>query len=114
MAAYLPYLGLTVAVELALAALLCRRSHRGRDRMRLAAAVVLLNCFTHPLAFLFASESLGFGPREFWILEAAVFGAEALGYRWITAMSWGRAVGLSLSCNGATVLVSYLLAFTSP
>ena len=109
MVAYLPWLGLTVAIELALALLICRRSHRGRELLRLIAAVVLLNGFTHPFAFLIAEQSaLGSGWR-FWGLESAVFAVEAVGYRTVMAMAWGRAVGVSLVCNGVTAGLSHFV-----
>jgi hypothetical protein len=91
---------LTVALELPLAAGL---APAGRRR-RVAGDALLLNLLTHPLAW---GAVLGLG----WPLlpvEVGVTAAEAVGYRAVSGLGWGRAGLISLLCNGLTTLVGVL------
>lgn len=94
-------LGLTIAIEAPLAALLARGNPRGRT-LRDA---LFLNLFTHPLAWMLAARGAGF-----WPVEAGVAATEALAWRWAGGLPWGRAGAVSLACNGATAALSLLLS----
>lgn len=91
----------TVALELPLAAAL---APPGRGR-RVGGDALLLNLFTHPLAW---GAVLGLG----WPLlpvEVAVTAAEAVGYRAVSGLPWSRAALTSVVCNGLTTLVGVAL-----
>jgi hypothetical protein len=97
---YLAALALTVAVEAPLALL----GTRGKPRGGMLRDAVFLNLFTHPLAWTLALRG-----APFWPLEAGVAAVEALSWRVVSGLPWGRAGALSLLCNGATAGLSLLL-----
>ena len=92
-------LGLTVAVETALALVL-----GGAARRRLLVDTPLLNLFTHPVATL-AHQRLGV---PFLAVEVAVVCVEAVGYALVTRLPWRRAVALSAVLNAVTASLSFL------
>ncbi len=92
---------LTVALELPLASALAPVG----QRRRVALDGLLLNLFTHPLAW---GAVVGLG----WPLlpvEVGVTAAEAVGYRAVSGLGWGRASLVSVLCNGLTTLVGVAL-----
>lgn len=98
----MPYwitLALTIGVELAVALSLTKRD----DRKVVAAACLLVNFLTHPLATFVAQKSAF--PLE--VIELAVIAVECLGYRWALGGSWKRAAWLAIACNGVTWALSY-------
>ncbi len=91
----------TVALELPLAAALAPAARR----RRVVVDALLLNLLTHPLAW---GAVLGLG----WPLlpvEVGVTAVEAVGYRAVSGVGWGRAVLISTLCNGLTTLVGLAL-----
>jgi hypothetical protein len=91
---------LTLLVEVPLAALLAAT----RPRRRAAVDAALLNLVTHPLAY--AAVRRGLAP--FAAVELLVAGAESVGYRIVTRLSWPRALAVSLVCNLASGALSWL------
>ena len=92
---------LTVALELPLAAALAPPGLR----RKVALDGLFLNLLTHPLAW---GAVLGLG----WPLlavEVGVTAAEAVGYRAVSGLGWGRAGLVSLLCNGLTTLAGLAL-----
>jgi hypothetical protein len=72
-------------------------------RRQLVPAGLALNLTTHPLACLALLRG-----ADFWGVELVVLLAEVLGYRALTDSSWRGALGVALSCNGATLALSLL------
>lgn len=105
MTAYLPLLALTLCVEVPLLLWLLADDPAGRRRM--LADGPLLNLVSHPLAYLAVTS----GMLTFAWTEAAVVVFEALGFRLVTRLAWGRALRLSAAANGATILLSVLAAW---
>ena len=91
---------LTIASEVAVVALV----QRPKEPWRWVAGVVLVNCFTHPLAIYF----LLVGNANLVLVEMAVFVVEALFYRLMFGISWRRAALLSLLANAASLLLGVL------
>lgn len=87
-------LALTLAFELPIAAGLAP----GGERRRLLIDALLLNLLTHPLAV----AARWYAELPLLPIEAAVWTAEAVGYRRLSGLSWGRAALLSVVANGAT------------
>ena len=101
MSAYLPFLGLTLAIELPIVWLLAARG--GRMRSRSVCDGALLNLLTHPLAWLsYAGGFMGFAA-----VEGAVFAVELVGYRSVTRLSWSRAELVTAFANGLTASLSF-------
>lgn len=98
---YLAQLLLTIVIESG-GALLLRRFAGGRS---LFPDVILLNLFSHPLAHLLYDARI----LDFAGVELLVILVEALGYRLVTRLSWGRAIFFSVVLNGLTVAASFLL-----
>jgi hypothetical protein len=73
-------------------------------RRRAALDSLLVNTFTHPLAWLAVTS----GALSWTATEAAVAVAEALAYRWITRMPWPRAGAASLLANGVSAGSAFL------
>ncbi len=97
---YLALLATTILLELGLAMSVSpgRRKIVARD-------LVILNLLTHPMAtYMVQQEHL-----SWFTTEALVVGLEAVGYRALTRLSWGRACALSLLCNGLTAAASFVL-----
>lgn len=101
MTRYLFLLGLTIAVEVAVALVIMPRA---LWRTRLG-DVVLANLASHPLATL--------AVRNFevpWILaELLVTAGEAAVYRFLSGFSWRKAGLLSLACNAVTAALSFVV-----
>lgn len=95
---YLKLLALTIVVEWAVVMLLARKA----ERRRLKVDAVLVNLATHPFAYL-AIQNLG---MNFFLVEFLVVVVEAVAYRKITRLTWGRATLLSLVSNAVTILLS--------
>lgn len=102
MSGYATALGLTLAVELPLAVAVAPRD----ERWHVGRVALLLNLFTHPLAFLAYRERLA----SFEAVELAVLAAETVGYRVACFAGWRRALGVALLTNGTTAALSILLA----
>ncbi len=101
-------LAVTFAVELPIVAALTRSAGR-----RAVVDAALLNLVTHPLAaiaFAATGDVVPLFGGAFLGIEAAVVAAEALGYRWLTALPWPRALAVSLAANLPTALLSFLPA----
>ena len=98
---YLETLGITIAVEVAIALLIIPRS-LWRSRI---GDVVLVNLASHPLATL--------AVRNFalpWIVaELLVTAGEAVIYRYLSGFSWRRAILLSIACNSVTAALSFVV-----
>lgn len=92
---------LTLAIEVPLASLLAKSAPVPRPWLD----ALFLNLLTHPLATLALFHRIA----GFWPVEAAVALVEALGYRTVTRLSWGRALLVATACNGATVAVALIL-----
>lgn len=99
---YLPVLGLTIAVELGIAMVLCRG-----QRADVARALVLLNLVSHPLATWCVEEAL----LSWGTAELLVVALEAAGYASVTRLSWRRATALALACNAATAALSFVITW---
>ncbi len=95
---YLPYLALTLAVEVPLACVFARAWRRTW------AVALLLNLTTHPLGM---AAMLSGG--TFFEVGAAVLLAEVLGYRLVGGLSLPRAALVAFVCNLATVGLAFLL-----
>lgn len=98
---YLPLLLLTLAVELAVVAMLSPAPRREALR-----ACVALNLCTHPLATL-----LGWSlpTDETLVLELVVFAGEWVGYSRLLRLSPLRALRLALPANAASLLAGVAL-----
>ena len=100
---YLATLLATLAVELAIAAWLLRRTQLNG----LLPVVLCANLVTHPIAsFVLQGPWNGLG---FWPVEFLVLLAEFALYRVVGGLSVGRSALLALATNGATVALSFLL-----
>lgn len=98
-AAYLPLLVATIAVELALAAVLVR----GPKRRSVLAALTCANLVTHPLATLATLHVDAFAA-----VEVLVAGAEAAALAAVTRLRTRHAVAVAVVANLATVALSML------
>lgn len=94
-------LGLTLAIELALMALLAPRGRRREVLLTLLFA----NLLTHPLA----SSGVGIALEHWLVVELAVCAFEALALRVVGGLSWIRAGLLSLVVNASSAGVGLLL-----
>lgn len=101
---YLPLLLLTLAVELAVVAMLSPAPRREALRACLA-----LNLCTHPLATLIGWS---LPTDETVALELVVFLAEWVGYSRLLQQSPLRALGLALPANAASLLAGVALWLT--
>lgn len=73
-------------------------------RPRAAIDSLLVNTFTHPLAWLAVAHLPGS-----WIpVEVAVAATEALAYRLVSGMPWRRAACAAALANGVTAALSLL------
>ena len=101
---YVALLGLTLVCELSLAAFLLRREPAKRSLL----TVALLNLLTHPIAFTLFSA---WGTRDgaFTLIESGVVTTEAIGYWLVLRLSWSKALAISASANGLTILLSFVL-----
>jgi hypothetical protein len=98
---YFFLLGLTIAVEVAVALAIMPRA---LWRTRLG-DVVLANLVSHPLATLAVTDF-----EVPWIVaEAAVTAGEAAIYRLLSGFTWRKAILLSLACNAVTAVLSFLV-----
>ena len=97
---YLPWLALTLAIEVAVVAQVAP----GREPRRVCAA---LNLCTHPFATLLLVASRG---ASFGLCELAVALFEGLGYARLLGMPLRRAVPLSLAANVVSTIAGFLLA----
>lgn len=94
------YLGLTVAVEVAvLAATLGGLPPRGIPDL------VAINVLTQPLAL---TAVAGFG-MDFWAVEGGVWIAESLLFRGLLGLGWTQAAGLALLANAASASLSFIV-----
>jgi hypothetical protein len=108
-AAWLRAFGLTLLVELPIAAAMLAPVEP--RPLRRVAAVVVANLATHPLVwFLFPGLALGW-PARFALAELWALGAEAAVYRTIwPALRFRRALLISLAANGASAGLGLALA----
>lgn len=90
---------LTLAVEALIVALLAR----GRHRWRAVKTSLCLNLFTHPLANLAYTGTLG----SFLAVEASVVLVETWLYAWIEHPGMRRALIWSVAANGVTMALSF-------
>lgn len=101
-------MGLTLVIEAPLVALAGRYMQRPVRRMLVAA--LLPSLLTHPFAW-HAWTLLG--PHDFvagvLLIEALVWGAEAVMLRFLMPMKWRQAILLSLVANSASVTAGWLL-----
>jgi hypothetical protein len=98
---YLFLLGLTIAVEVAVALVIMPRA---LWRTRLG-DVVLANLATHPLATLAVHDF-----EVPWLAaEIAVTAGEAVIYRFLSGFTWRKAGLLSLACNAVTAGLSFVV-----
>lgn len=93
--------GLTLLVELPLAALL---APRGMHR-RVTCDAILINLLSHPLAW----HTVQRGLAPWWSVELAVFALEATLYGILTQLSARRAVSLALLANCVTATLSWVV-----
>ena len=92
---------MTLAIETPLAAWLAPIEER-----RLVASVAFsLNLFSHPLACAAYWQGLASLPT----IEVLVIAVEALGYRLVAKLGWGRALKIALLANIPTAALSLLL-----
>lgn len=96
---YLAALGLTIVLEGLVVCCLTTTA----ERSRLVGASVLINLFTHPLAFLCHTGALD----TFVPLEATVMVTEAVLYRQIMGLPWSKSALLSGAANAATIMASW-------
>ncbi len=99
--AYLPWLLLTLVVEVLLVRMLLRRQEHA-VQVRGLRACIALNLVTHPLATLLLWNFW----HEFLSLEALVLLGEMLGYRLLVPLPPGRAFLLATVANVCTGLLS--------
>jgi hypothetical protein len=104
MLTYLTMLGLTIAIELPIAALLAP----GRARGRVTATALFLNLASHPLATL-AVAATG-GRLAFGAVELLVLAAEAVGYARVAGTRVSRSIAIATIANLLTVAASIALA----
>ena len=98
---YFFLLGLTIAVEVAVALVIMPRV---LWKTRLG-DVVIANLVSHPLATLAVWEI-----DVPWIAaELAVTALEAMIYRYLSGFSWRKAGLLSLACNAVTAALSFVV-----
>lgn len=91
----------TIAIESGVAT-----ATRGGARLSATlACAAAANLFTHPLGTL-AHAELGI---DWWIVEAAVTGVEAILYRIVLGTSGGRSLTIALLANAATAAIGWLL-----
>lgn len=101
MTRYFLALAATIAVEtLVLAALT-----RSPERKRVVTTCFFVNCLTHPLAWILSSGGLPL----FALVELAVVVAEAWLYTAVVPARFGRALFWSLTANGVTAAMSFVL-----
>lgn len=103
-------LGLTLLFE-AIAVLLWHGRMGGRPGpLRLLVVAVCASLLTHPFAW-WANGAL-MGSLAMWpriaVVEGAVIGAEAVVYRALAPLPWGRAIGLSAWANGVSFGLGWL------
>ncbi len=98
MGSYLMLLGLTLLVEVPLAAWMGGRSRRSV----VARTALWSNLLSHPLAYLLMLSA----HAEFGAVEWVVAVVEVLAYRWAAGIGWGRSLAIGLSTNLATVLLA--------
>ncbi|MBN1477565.1 hypothetical protein JXA47_12490 [Candidatus Sumerlaeota bacterium] len=91
----------TLVIELPLATELVPRGQRRRTLLD----AFLINIFTNPLAVFFhrllATPGIPYG-LPFLLIEIVVILTEALLYRSVTRLPWGRAALVSSACNVAS------------
>jgi hypothetical protein len=93
-------LALTWLVEWAVVAFILRRSE-----LRMAYAVLLINCLTQPLA----TGALNAFQVNFCLVEILVFLAEFPLYRFLLRVSWSRGALISVVANATSASLSFLL-----
>lgn len=96
---YASLLALTALFELPAAASLSESADRGR----VVLCALLLNMFTHPVAWIACVDL----QLPFAAVEGAVIAVEAVGYCLVGALSWRRAAAVALLANGATIGLSF-------
>ena len=96
---YLRMLGFTITLEAFIVLCLTRTA----ERSRFVGASVVINLFTHPLAFLCNDGVLD----TFVILEATVMVTEAVLYRHIMGLTWSKSALLSGVANASTIAASF-------
>lgn len=97
---FLFYLALTTAAE---GAVLARPL--GGFPPRRAVDLIAINALTQPLATL-AVVAFSF---DWWAVEAGVLAIEALLFRHLLGLAWGRATGLALLANALTASLSFVV-----
>jgi hypothetical protein len=100
-ALYLQLLALTLVIELALVLVLAPRF----ARRRLLVDALILNLITHPTATMLH----GAGLVPFTTVELGVIAAEAAGFAGLSRLPLPVATALSVTINGATIAVSWVL-----
>lgn len=90
----------TCAVELPIVAMMAQ----GRRR-RAALDAIGANLLTHPLAWYSVRTLL----LSWLAVEVAVLLVEALAYRTVTRLTWGRALSASALANGITAALSFVV-----
>ena len=98
---YFIALGLTIAVEAIVLALLTR----GTERRRVVTASLFVNCLTHPVAWILNAGGLPI----FVAVELAVVAAEAQLYSTVVPARYRRALLWSVAANVPTIALSFWL-----
>ncbi|MFO1050938.1 MAG: hypothetical protein U1F36_01830 [Planctomycetota bacterium] len=91
---------ITLLVEVPIVVACGPRARRGG----VALDAVLANTLTHPLAWLAIQHGM-----NWWWVEGIVPVVEAVVYRKVTRLTWGRAVWASLLANTTTAALSFAL-----
>jgi hypothetical protein len=99
-------LGITVAIETPLYALLGAGTggRRNRTRLAVAGAAIVLNVLTHPLLWFALQPALGV-----WVAEGAVVAIEAAAIAWFLGVDARMALALSVVANGTSFATGLLV-----
>ncbi|MEY2404014.1 MAG: hypothetical protein QOD38_1565 [Acidimicrobiaceae bacterium] len=100
-------LGVTIAIEAPLCAVLGAgiTGRRDRNRRAIVGLAVAINIATHPLVWFVLQPTLGV-----WIAEGLIIGIEAIAIVWLLGIGAAIALPISIVINGASLGAGLLIS----